>query len=628
MLARVASKEEAAARVAAEREEERKALARQKDEELDSLRRVAEQQKAEALEAARQAHSEAANAQRLEAEALLARRLREEKERAEAERSALEEKAKADRLALERSFEEKAEAARQDAAAKAAQASELARRASVSGFFRAAGAEEARRRLLADAEEKARLTALEAENKIARVEAATEDKVRRAMEEAARVLEEEEARRRAVEEAERARRREAEIKAALEGVLEQIWSKNWAEVQLWGNGAGSWSTGSIYKFKTPAELDECKEAIGKMASSYLPIFIDLYNSGCTARQYMALSKDAAGPETFAASDSAWDVHMAKNSWVNFCTQLGSPALDRYAALQVFAQVNERRDRAIEEAKIKLLHKGKGITLCENLMSQASMALGTNSFHLSEFIEGCIACAPLVAGRPDKTLRFVDQAKLAVVEMLDRFVVPYAKRCGLVGFRDALTSLPTIESTRTELTPLLAHIWKTYSGQQQGLSLAVVLGFTELFDPDIPRARIKAVFLETLGANLHLPSGAKRFLGQESLWELLVRIALLRIAVSGSAMDIRSPPPAASAGAPPSQQAQTGLTADQALSGAELGFPLFEMSDAQLRDLRDALQQMEQIVGSQADQKVVNAAAARALQAAVRGKKTRKRMKMA
>ena len=74
MLARVASKEEAAARVAAEREEERKALARQKDEELDSLRRVAEQQKAEALEAARQAHSEAANAQRLEAEALLARR--------------------------------------------------------------------------------------------------------------------------------------------------------------------------------------------------------------------------------------------------------------------------------------------------------------------------------------------------------------------------------------------------------------------------------------------------------------------------------------------------------------------------------------------------------------------------
>ena len=209
------------------------------------------------VEAIRQAAA-AEVSQASEAEALLARRLREEKERAEAERSALEEKAKADRLALERSFEEKAEAARQDAAAKAAQASELARRASVSGFFRAAGAEEARRRLLADAEEKARLTALEAENKIARVEAATEDKVRRAMEEAARVLEEEEARRRAVEEAERARRREAEIKAALEGVLEQIWSKNWAEVQLWGNGAGSWSTGSIYKFKTPAELDECK----------------------------------------------------------------------------------------------------------------------------------------------------------------------------------------------------------------------------------------------------------------------------------------------------------------------------------------------------------------------------------
>ena len=370
----------------------------------------------------------------------------------------------------------------------------------------------------------------------------------------------------------------------------------------------------------------CKLLVGELTSSYLPILIDLFNSGCTACDYTAAFKGAS-----AAANDAWQAHMNKSSWMRLCQQLGSPAIDKLTAVRVFAGVNERRDVAVEKAKISLLHRGHGISTSQELMVQSSMALNAKSFSLSEFIEACVACAPIVAGKSLKGLEPMAQAQAAVVQFLDGFIVPHAKRVGLAGFRDALSSLPTLSSARVEMAPLMSQIWKTHAaaakvqkqlsgGALLGLSLGRFLDIAELIDPEMPRARVKAVFLAALGVSLHMPTDTStRLLGQDSAWEGIVRLALLQIAnTSTSLPDVAPPPPV---GAPPSRQAQAQNAKE--LSGAELACSLTEMSKAQLRDLRSALQQMEaRVIGPKADEAVVKAAAAKALQSVARGKASR------
>ena len=111
-----------------------------------------------------------------------------------------------------------------------------------------------------------------------------------------------------------------------------------------------------------------------------------------------------------------------------------------------------------------------------------------------------------------------------------------------------------------------------------------LDIAELIDPEMPRARVKAVFLAALGVSLHMPTDTStRLLGQDSAWEGIVRLALLQIAnTSTSLPDVAPPSPV---GAPPSRQAQAQNAKE--LSGAELACSLTEMSKAQLRDLRSA-----------------------------------------
>ena len=101
-----------------------------------------------------------------------------------------------------------------------------------------------------------------------------------------------------------------------------------------------------------------------------------------------------------------------------------------------------------------------------------------------------------------------------------------------------------------------------------------------------------------------------------MWEAVARLGALIINIGS--LPAQSPASAA-LGAPPSTQHQVQ---EMELSGAELAHPLEEMSDKELRALRQSIERLHLVVSPHADEQIAQAAAAKTLQAVARGRALR------
>lgn len=269
-------------------------------------------------------------------------------------------------------------------------------------------------------------------------------------------------------------------------------------------------------------------------------------------------------------------------------------------------------------------------------SQCDLALAANTFSVSEFLEAAIRCALVVAppvendpstGAPPTVAA---RARQALIAFLDDYLVPLATRVGIERFRQTMTSLPALVSKAAQLAPVQAKLFVLYgkSNRRPGVGLHKFLALSELFHPDLPRARVKAVFIQCVplgaigGAHAAAPvaahakahlaaggaDGSGRTLDASLLWEALVRLALLSIDVHGtfdhSNAIMRSSP-------------------EGGRVGAELACSLEQLTEAQLRTVGATVEAvLERTVGTKAERALEQRAASKVIQALLRGKAAR------
>jgi hypothetical protein len=227
--------------------------------------------------------------------------------------------------------------------------------------------------------------------------------------------------------------------------------------------------------------------------------------------------------------------------------------------------------------------------------------------------------------------------LQIVTLLDDILVPRAARTGLVGVHRALVNVDGLHQAASEFLSLRRRLFERYavriasdkSGRAgesvaSGVPLHVFLAMSELVDPTLRRARVKAAFLHSIplgavgGSSPPPPSPrsapslpgvppmqqsqqsqqaapeAARVLDEKTFWEAMVRLALLHWDSDSGAYRGGEEP-----------------------VGGELPFPLADISLAQLGRLRSALEAMERAVDTQAEQTLIASAAAKEMQACAR-----------
>ena len=405
-------------------------------------------------------------------------------------------------------------------------------------------------------------------------------------------------------------KRQANLKQLIEKRYTNLWTLSWSETQLVG----------MISISGEAEEAAIKAQLSDVVSKYFPTIVDIYLRYCSTVETMATKssdKDAKKKEDDSKSSGdfvieseggfafGWDVQMPKKAWLQFCQDLGSSALDPKKAAQIFTVVNDLRDKRIELRKLEALHKGIGVTKSDELLFAAQMALDANTFSMSEFLEACVRSATLVTKADPRVMDKSDKAQEAVIAMLDDWLMPFAARCGIRGFREAMGSSPELQLLRLDLGQPFTRLFNAHataavsSGSKLvGVSLHRFLEIAEVAKAGLSRARVKSAYVQSLGLDAvssALLRGAK-LLTEDTLWEALLRLALI-ICEEGTTgpHDQRNP------------------------------FRLAALDEAQLRAVRSELEAM--VLYCPASSKEISAlSAAKALQGAARGMASRRKGK--
>lgn len=415
-------------------------------------------------------------------------------------------------------------------------------------------------------------------------------------------------------------KRQANIKQLIEKRYTNLWTLSWSETQLVG----------MFSISGEAEEAAIKAQLSDVVSKYFPTIVDIYLRYCSTVETMATKssdkdvvakkssdKDAKKKEDDSKSSGefvieseggfafGWDVQMPKKAWLQFCQDLGSSALDPKKAAQIFTVVNDLRDKRIELRKLEALHKGIGVTKSDELLFAAQMALDANTFSMSEFLEACVRSATLVTKADPRVMDKCDKAQEAVIAMLDDWLMPFAARYGIRGFREAMGSSPELQLLKLDLGQPFTRLFNAHataavsSGSKfVGVSLHRFLEIAEVAKAGLSRARVKTAYVQSLGLDAvssALLRGAK-LLTEDTLWEALLRLALI-ICEEGATgpHDQRNP------------------------------FRLAALDEAQLRAVRSELEAM--VLYCPASSKEISAlSAAKALQGAARGMASRRKGK--
>ena len=323
-----------------------------------------------------------------------------------------------------------------------------------------------------------------------------------------------------------------------------LWNVSWSEIQLEG----------FVTLSSDTEVAAVKKQLGTIISKYFPIVLELYLSHSTTVEAMLGQKDKAQSVKKQAKERAavgeivnegeggfafgWEVQMQKKSWLNFCDELGSSILDRKKAMHLFAVVNKARDKRVAQQKIEALYRGVGTLLSQDLMNAADMALASNTFSLSEFLEACVRCAVIVPAVDNRIMDPSAKMKEAVIAMFDDWLLPYAARIGIRGFRDNMNSSPEMKMCKLNLATSFARMFEQYAtttvingSKLLGVPLRRFLQMAEVADVSLSRRLVKTAYVQSLGLDAVSSaqlSGAK-LLTEETLWEALLRLALLTCA---------------------------------------------------------------------------------------------------